>query len=66
MGMNTQRKNQVSLILCSFTRLMKEFDFDLEIYKDGSFVFVDNNNGDRYKISAEDFQELYDKTEVEE
>lgn len=61
--MNTQRKNQVTLILCSFTSLMKEFDFGLEIFKDGSIVFVDSNNGDRYKISAEDFQELYDKTE---
>ena len=45
---------------------MKEFDFGLEIYKDGSLVFVDNNNGDGYKVSAEDFQDLYDKTEVEE
>ena len=63
--MNKQRKNQVSLILCSLTSLMKEFNFGLEIYKDGSFVFVDGNNGDRYKVSAEDFQDLYDKTEVE-
>lgn len=61
--MNTQRKNQVTLILCSFTSLMKEFDFGLEIFKDGSIVFVDSNNGDRYKISAEDFQDLYEKTE---
>lgn len=45
---------------------MKELDFGLEIYKDGSIVFVDSNNGDRYKIIAEDFQELYDKTKVEE
>ncbi|WP_299034807.1 hypothetical protein [uncultured Anaerococcus sp.] len=65
MGMNTQRKNQVSLILCSITSLLREFDFGLEIFKDGSIVFVDGNNGDRYKISAKDFQELYDKTEVE-
>lgn len=64
--MNRQRKNQVSLILCSFVSLMKEFDYGLEIYKDGSIVFVDNNNNDRYKISAEDFQDLYDKTEVKE
>ena len=62
--MNKQRKNQVSLILCSFTSLLKEFDFGLEIYKDGSIVFVDGNNGDIYKVSAEDFQDLYDKTEV--
>ena len=63
--MNQQRKNQVSLILCSFTSLLKQFDFGLEIYKDGSFVLVDVNTGDRYKISAEDFQDLYDKTEVD-
>ena len=44
---------------------MKEFNFGLEIYKDGSFVFVDGNNNDRYKISSEDLQDLYDKTEVE-
>ena len=64
--MNTQRRNQVSLILCSFTSLLRQFNFGLEIFKDGSIVFVDSNNGDRYKISAEDFQDLYDKTEVEE
>lgn len=64
--MNQQRKNQVSLILCSITSLLKEFDFGLEIYKDGSIVFVDGNNGDRYQVSAEDLQDLYDKTEVEE
>ena len=64
--MNTQRRNQVSLILCSFTSLLKEFSFGLEIYKDGSIVFVDSNNGNRYRISAENFQNLYDKTEVEE
>ena len=61
--MNKQRKNQVTLILCSFTSLLREFDFGLEIFKDGSLVFVDGNNNDRYKVSAEDFQELYDKTE---
>lgn len=61
--MNIQRENQVSLILCAFTSLLKQFDFGLEIYKDGSIVFVDGNNGDRYKVSAEDLQELYDKTE---
>lgn len=64
--MNTQRKNQATLILLNFTSLLKDFDFDLQVYMDGSFVFFDNNNGDKYKFSAEDFQDLYDKTEVEE
>lgn len=61
-----RRKNQVSLILCSIASLLKEFDFGLEIYKDGSIVFVDTNTSDRYKVSAENFQDLYDKTEVGE
>lgn len=64
--MKIKRKNQVTLILCALTRLLKEFNFGLEIFKDGSIVFVDSDTGDRYRISAKDFQDLYDKTEVEE
>lgn len=64
--MKIKRKNQVTLILCTLTRLLKEFNFGLEIFKDGSIVFVDSDTGDRYRISAKDFQDLYDKTEVEE
>ena len=63
--MNVKRKNQVTLILCTLTKLLKEFNFGLEIFKDGSIVFVDGNTGDGYKVSAKDFQDLYDKTEVE-
>ena len=61
-----ERKNQATLILCTLTKLLKEFNFGLEIFKDGSIVFVDGNTGDRYKVSAKDFQDLYNKTEVEE
>ena len=64
--MKLKRKNQVTLILCALTRLLKEFNFGLEIFKDGSIVFVDSDTGDRYRISAKDFQDLHDKTEVEE
>lgn len=60
-----ERKNQATLILCTLTKLLKEFNFGLEIFKDGSIVFVDGNTGDRYKVSAKDFQDLYDKTEEE-
>lgn len=64
--MNIKRKNQAVLILCTLTKLLKEFKFGLEIFKDGSIAFVDIETGNRYKISAKDFQDLYDKTEVEE
>lgn len=36
--MKIKRKNQVTLILCTLTRLLKEFNFGLEIFKDGSIV----------------------------
>lgn len=62
--MNEHKKDNAKLVMCMIASLLKEFDFGLEIYKDGSFVFVDINNGDKYKVSAEDFQDLYDKTEV--
>lgn len=64
--MNTEREDQVTLVLCIFTRLLKEFNFGLEVYKDGNFVFVDSDSGDRYKVSAGEFQELYEKIEVQE
>lgn len=64
--MNEHRKDNAKLVMGMIAKLLKEFDFGLEIFKDGSFVLVDVNTGDRCKISAEDFQDLYDKTEVEE
>ena len=63
--MNVARKKQVTLILCTLTQFLKEFNFGLEIFKDGSIVFIDSNTGDGYKVSAKDLQDLYDKTEVE-
>jgi len=63
---NAQRKNQVTLILCALARLLKQYDFGLEFHKDCSLAFVDAKNGNRYKISAQNLQDIYDKTEVEE
>nr|DAK50584.1 MAG TPA: hypothetical protein [Caudoviricetes sp.] len=62
--MNEHRKDNAKLVMGMIAKLLKEFDFGLEIFKDGSIVFVDVNTGDGYKITAEDFQDLYDKTEV--
>lgn len=46
-------------------RIVKEFNFGLEVHKDGSLAFVDVDTGDRYKISGKEFQNLYDEIEVE-
>lgn len=63
--MNVARKKQVALILCTLTQSLKEFNFGLEVFKDGSIVFIDGNTGDGYKISAKDLQDLYDQIEEE-
>lgn len=64
--MNEERGKQVALILCTVTKLLKEFNFGLTVLKDGSIMLVDGNTGDGYKVSAKDLQDLYDKAEVEE
>ena len=60
--MNIERKNQVTMIVCTITSLLKEFDFGLEVYKDGSLVFTDIKNGGGYKIDGNQLQDIYDKT----
>ena len=63
-GMN--KKDIATLAAMMIARIVKEFNFGLEVHKDGSLVFVDVNTGDRYKISGKEFQNLYDEIEVEE
>lgn len=50
------------MIVCTITSLLKEFDFGLEVYKDGSLVFTDIKNGGGYKIDGKQLQDIYDKT----
>ncbi|MFO3716099.1 hypothetical protein [Anaerococcus cruorum] len=60
------KKDIATLAAMMIARIVKEFNFGLEVHKDGSLVFVDVNTGDRYKISGKEFQNLYDEIEVEE
>lgn len=58
-------KEKISMILRIFVGYMKSENLGLEIFKDGSLVFVDQDTNERWKITAENLQRLYDEYEVE-
>lgn len=57
-------KEKISMILRIFVGYMKSENLGLEIFKDGSLVFVDQDNNERWKITAENLQRLYDDYEA--
>lgn len=57
--MEQNRKKQAGIVITAITKLLKEFNFGLEIYKDGSLVLTDTKSGGGYKIKAEDLQKIY-------
>lgn len=63
--MGIEMKEKVFMILQVFVGYMKSENLGLEIFKDGSLVFVDQDTNERWKITAENLQRLYDEYEVE-
>lgn len=59
-------KDRADLAARMMVSIVKDFNFGLDIHKDGSLAFIDVNSGDRYKISTKDLKDIYDKKEVEE
>lgn len=59
--MREARKKEASLVIATFIKLLKEYDFGLEIYKDGSLVLTDTKSGGGYKIKPEALQDLYNE-----
>lgn len=57
-------KEKISMILRIFVGYMKSENLGLEIFKDGSLVFVDQDTNERWKITAENLQRLYDEYEA--
>lgn len=53
-------KEKISMILQIFVGYMKSENLGLAIFKDGSLVFVDQDTNERWKITAENLQRLYD------
>ena len=62
--MNNKRRNQAIAILTALVKILKIFQFALEIHKNGNMEIVeiiDIKNSDRYKISAEDLKILFEE-----
>lgn len=57
-------EEKVLMILQVFVGYMKSENLGLEIFKDGSLVFVDQDTNERWKITAENLQRLYDDYEA--
>lgn len=53
-------KSKVVVILKIFLGMLKKERMGLEIYKDGTMVFVDMVTRERVAIKAEDLKEHYD------
>lgn len=58
--MEQDRRNQAAIVITSIVRLLREFNFGLEVYKDGSLVLTDTKSKGGYKIKIEDLQNIYD------
>lgn len=59
--MQETRKKEAGLVITMFIKLLKEYNFGLEIYKDGSLVLTDTKSGGGYKLKPEDLQDLYNE-----
>lgn len=53
-------KSKVVVILKIFLGMLKKERMGLEIYKDGTMVFVDIDTDERVAIKAEDLKKYYD------
>lgn len=52
--MDKEREKQAKLILQTLIGLLKEFEFSMDVYKDGTLAFTDLKNGKRYKAEIKD------------
>lgn len=59
--MKQDRKKQAGIVIAAIVKLLREFNFGLEIYNDGSFILTDTKSGGGYKIKAEDLQKIYEE-----
>lgn len=59
--MQETRKKEAGLVIATFIKLLKEYDFGLEIYKDGSLVLTDTKSGGGYTLKPEALQDLYNE-----
>ncbi|MBU5669556.1 hypothetical protein KQI68_06845 [Peptoniphilus sp. MSJ-1] len=54
-----EAKQEINLILTTLLKMLKEYNYKLEIYANGTFVFVDNENDKKYMVDEEELNRLY-------
>lgn len=53
-------KAKVSAVVTSFLGTLKMFDLSLQVTKQGTFIFTENETGKILYITAEDLQKHYE------
>lgn len=53
-------KAKVSTVVTSFLGTLKMFDLSLQVTKQGTFIFTENETGKILYITAEDLQKHYE------
>lgn len=57
-------KEKISMLLRIFIGYMESENLGLAIFKDGSFVFIDQDTNEQWRITPENLQRLYDDYEA--
>ncbi|MBU5669594.1 hypothetical protein KQI68_07045 [Peptoniphilus sp. MSJ-1] len=50
---------EINLILTTFFKLLNEYNYALEVYAKGAFVFVDKETNKKYMVDEEELNRLY-------
>lgn len=57
-------KESISIVLQAFIECLKFENLGFAILKDGSLVFIDNDTDEKWRITPENLQRLYDDYEA--
>lgn len=54
-----EAQQEINLIITALLKMLKEYNYKLEIYANGTFVFVDNENDKKYMVDEEELNRVY-------
>ena len=57
-------EEKISMLLRIFIGYLKSENLGFAIFKDGSFVFIDQGTNEQWRITPENLQRLYDDYEA--
>lgn len=59
------REMEVRIVLISISKLLKGFDFGLEVSTDLNFYFVDEKTNAKFKVPADKVKEILSEVEID-